>query len=100
MGEVVLADHDIEIAIAVEVGDFQAHRPDHGRDHVLDPGAVVGGRLLVLDQVVAPRDRLEADHGVEPPVAVDVGEPVAIGRLFRPDLPQLPAAAEVGTVSI
>ncbi len=81
VGLVMLAGHDVGIAVAIHVTHVQAHRADDGVDHVFRPQLRWVGRSLIPGQQARLADRFVADHDVGAAVAAHVNGPVAVGVL-------------------
>ena len=90
---IVLADDHVDVAVCIHVGDVEAHRTHHRRgDDGLAPQARRGGGLPVPGELARSTGAIVADDGIEPAVAVDVGQTAPVGMTDRRE--QCPGAQD------
>ena len=94
----MLANDDVEIAVAVEVCNIEAHRADYRANVMPLPQLRGVGALLVPNDITRLADRFKPDHGIEPTIAVDVRQTISIRivavEIYRVDTPVLALIAQ------
>ena len=70
--EVVFAQYDILVAVAIHIGHVHAQRPDHFGNQVLGPRHRGGFRLLIPEDFSGQADMLLAHNDIEPPIAINI----------------------------
>jgi hypothetical protein len=77
----VLTHHDVEVTVAIEVGDVETHAPtdEVGADGVFDPQGGGVDRLFVPNELAELARPRRTDNCVEPAITAQVDQTVPIG---------------------